>query len=226
MHNTRAQGSYRELKNRIPVLLDRDDISTVLPDLLSHPAPKLLGALYTALLNPKIRVKWHAVTAAGACVSSLADKDLEQARVVMRRFMWTLNDESGGIGWGSPECMGEIMARNMILAREYHRIFFSYLVQGDTGSDNYLEHLPLRRGAFWGLARLAQGHPELSRQACTQVQKALQKESDPEILALICLYLGLIQDDFGMSRPDPGNQSIMLYWNQQLQQVPARDLCR
>jgi len=144
----------------------------------------------------------------------------------MRRFMWTLNDESGGIGWGSPECMGEIMARHQGLALEYRRILFSYLAQGDTGSDNYLEYLPLRRGAFWGLARLAQGDPVLAREGSFQVLKALRQENDPEILALICLYLRLSRrspDEF--PRPDPGNGTLEIYWDQKLQSLPARELC-
>ena len=36
--------------------------------------------------------------------------------------MWTLNDESGGIGWGSPEVMGEILAAHKGLAEIQGRI--------------------------------------------------------------------------------------------------------
>jgi len=36
--------------------------------------------------------------------------------------MWSLNDESGGIGWGAPEAMGAIMARHTGLADEYANI--------------------------------------------------------------------------------------------------------
>ncbi len=226
MQQSNKQNAYRELKRKIPLLLDNRDIEPVLPELLQYPAQKLLGALYTALLSPQKLIKWHAVTAVGATVTRLAENDIEQARVVMRRFMWTLNDESGGIGWGSPECMGEIMARRQDLGLEYSRILFSYLAQGDTGSDNYLEYLPLRRGAFWGLARLAQGDPVLSREGLSQVQKALKQESDPEILALIYLYLRLSSrstDEF--TRPDPGNATLEIYWDRQLQSIPARELC-
>ena len=36
----------------------------------------------------------------GAVVAALATEEMESARVVMRRLLWNLNDESGGIGWG------------------------------------------------------------------------------------------------------------------------------
>ena len=62
----------------------------------------------------------------GQVVSNLADTDMESARVIMRRLIWNLNDESGGIGWGSPEAMGDIMACHERLAGEYHRLLVSY----------------------------------------------------------------------------------------------------
>lgn len=44
---------------------------------------------------------------------------MEKACTVMRRLMWTLNDEFGGIGWGVPEAMGEIMVCHKGLAHIY-----------------------------------------------------------------------------------------------------------
>ncbi len=62
----------------------------------------------------------------GRVAADLADRDMESARVVVRRLMWNLNDESGGIGWGSPEAMGEIMACHEGLAEEYSCILISF----------------------------------------------------------------------------------------------------
>jgi hypothetical protein len=75
--------------------------------------------------------------------------------------MWNLNDESGGIGWGSPEAMGEIMARHDGLAKEYACILVSYINE----AGNFLEHEMLQRGVLWGLGRLAHARPELVRDA-------------------------------------------------------------
>jgi hypothetical protein len=97
----------------------------------------------------------------GAVTATLADADIESARVIMRRLMWNLNDESGGIGWGSPEAMGEIMARNGRLAREFARILVSYLWE----DGNYIEHPLLQRGVLWGVGRLGYARPERVRTA-------------------------------------------------------------
>jgi hypothetical protein len=91
----------------------------------------------------------------GRMVSRLADENLESARVVMRRFMWNLNEESGGIGWGCPEAMGECMARSVRLADEYGCILSSYLHP----ERNFIEHPALQEGVLWGIGRLAQSRP-------------------------------------------------------------------
>jgi len=82
---------------------------------------------------------------------------MESARVVMRRLMWNLNDESGGIGWGSPEAMGEILARNNRLGDEYARILISFINE----NGNYLENEILRQGVIWGIGRIAGVRPAL-----------------------------------------------------------------
>jgi hypothetical protein len=102
-------------------------------------------------------VKWRTVTAVGIVVAEMADRDLEAARNIMRRLIWSLNDESGGIGWGAPEAMGEIMARHPLLAEEYHCILLSYI--RDDG--NRLEHDLLECGVLWGLGSLARERPKL-----------------------------------------------------------------
>ncbi|MGD9194313.1 MAG: hypothetical protein PVH58_20495, partial [Desulfobacterales bacterium] len=115
------------------------------------PPKRAVNPLFSLLCSLDERLKWRAVTAMGQVVSNLAETDLESARVIMRRFMWHLNDESGGIGWGCPESMGEIMARCERLADEYGFVLISYIQP----EGNYLEHEILQRGVLWGVGRLA-----------------------------------------------------------------------
>ena len=82
---------------------------------------------------------------------------MEAARVVMRRFMWSLNDESGGIGWGAPEAMGEIMAAHDRLAEEYGHMLVAYMREDGF----YLELPQLQQGLMWGLSRFAMVKPDL-----------------------------------------------------------------
>jgi hypothetical protein len=108
----------RKLKKKILEFLGSDDFENSLQKICQLPARQAVNPLFSFFYNTNEWIRWRAVTAMGALVFSLAEQDMESARVVMRRLMWNLNDESGGIGWGSPEAMGEIMARHSRLAEE------------------------------------------------------------------------------------------------------------
>jgi hypothetical protein len=123
----------------------------------------------------------------GAVVDNLARTDMEGARIIMRRLMWSLNDESGGIGWGAPESMGEIMARNERLADEFSTILLSYLDE----DGNFLEYEALQRGLLWGLIRLAQVRPALVRDARTHLPKYLESE-DSTVRGLTAWAVGIL----------------------------------
>jgi hypothetical protein len=151
----------RQLKKILPALLKSEEFEKSLEEICLIPVRRVVNPLFSFFYNTDELVKWRAVTAMGVVVARLADEDFESSRIVMRRLMWNLNDESGGIGWGSPEAMGEIMARHDRLAREYACILVSYI--NETG--NFLEHEMLQRGVLWGLGRLAHMRPELVRDA-------------------------------------------------------------
>ena len=147
----------RALKKTIINLLDSGDLAGVLALQEVYPRHKLVNPLSSCLCNTDEMVKWLAVSALGQIVAGVATADMESGRVVMRRFMWMLNDESGGIGWGVPEAMAEVMACHAGLAAEYAHI----LVANMREEGNFLELPMLQRGLMWGLGRLAAVRPEL-----------------------------------------------------------------
>ena len=155
----KAKISGRQLKQQIRQLLQSEDGDNRFDKIRRLPLKQAVSPLFSFLCSIDERVKWRAVTALGMLVSDLAASDMESARVVMRRFIWNLNDESGGIGWGCPESMGEVMAQNERLAEEYGRILISYIQP----EGNYLEHEVLQRGVLWGVGRLAHARPQYTR---------------------------------------------------------------
>ena len=177
-------------KRRISKLLESSDHDAVIHELRQLPAPRVINPLIGALCSADETVRWHAVSALGPIVSDLADNDMEAARVVMRRFMWSLNDESGGIGWGAPEAMGEIMAGNDRLAEEYAHILVAYMREDGF----YLELPQLQRGLMWGLARLAMVKPELlkKKNASTYLLPYLDSP-DSTVQGLAARTLGLLK---------------------------------
>jgi hypothetical protein len=148
--------SGRSLKRTVRDLLGAGDFNDALDRLMALPLQRLVNPLFGFLLDRDELIRWRAVSSMGCAAAALADDRMEAARVVMRRMMWQLNDESGGIGWGVPEAMGEVMARHEKLAAEYAGILMSYV----SVRQNFLEHEILQRGVLWGIGRLAGVRPE------------------------------------------------------------------
>ena len=173
------KSSSRQLKKQILPFLKADDFHQGLAEIRRLPPRKVVGPLFSYLCSLDEIVKWHTVTAMGAVIGDLAATDLESARVMMRRFIWNLNDESGGIGWGCPESMAEAMVRDENLASEYERILISYI----RPDGNYLEHEGLQRGVLWGVGRLARKRVECMRAAATYLL-AYMETADPYLRGL------------------------------------------
>jgi hypothetical protein len=178
----------RTLKKKLFELLSQGDLDKALVETGLLPPRQIINPLLSFVQSGNEKVKWRAVKATGQVVSRLAESDLEAARVIMRRLMWTLNDESGGIGWGSPEAMGEILAAHSGLAQEYAHILISYVRQ----DGNYLEHEGLQRGLLWGIGRLSEKRPELVEGAIAFLLPYLESR-DEVIRGLAVRLMGLLQ---------------------------------
>jgi hypothetical protein len=158
----------RPVMVRIRNLLNSPDFENALREFNIRPN-LAISPLLSFLYETNEQSRFRAIRAIGHVVSIMAESAPESARIIMRRLIWSLNDESGGIGWGAPEAMGEIMAQNEMLAVEYHRILISYVDE----DGNPLENELLERGVLWGIGRLAGARPELLRKAIGPVLKQL-----------------------------------------------------
>ena len=150
----------KKFKKEVLELLEQNDFETNIQKIHKYDERKLVNALFSFLCSTDKKVKKNAVTAMGEVVSRIAEDDIEFARTIMRRLMLNLNDESGGIGWGAPEAMGEIMARNEKLAEEYHKILISYTI----GGGNELDFEELQKDVIAGLKRLSLVRPILVKE--------------------------------------------------------------
>jgi hypothetical protein len=213
---------HRDLKSKIHALLRQPKTEGGWDALLNLPARQVVNPLFSLLYSGDELVKWRAVTAMGLVVARLAEVDMEAARVVMRRLMWNLNDESGGIGWGSPEAMAEIMTRCRRLAEEYACILNSYA----DPAGNFLEHELLQRGVLWGLGRMAGAWPNLAQPAGPQLS-AYFSSTDPNLRGLAVWAAGQMADanlreEIALLCSDPAE--ISLFLNGQLVFFPISHL--
>jgi len=148
----------RQIKQHLVELLLERDLARIGEAILQFPETAAVNALFSCLCDPRETVRWHAVSAFGFLLPGIASRDMEAARTIMRRFLWMLNDESGGIGWGVPEAMAETMVSCPQLAGEYLHMLVSYTL--DDGPElfqhgNFVELERLQEGVLWGLCRTA-----------------------------------------------------------------------
>ncbi|MFP4194207.1 MAG: DVU0298 family protein [Desulfosalsimonas sp.] len=214
----------RALKRDVRKLLSHPDRQRVLEALFSHRPRRIINALIARFYDKNALIRWRAIAAAGAVVSELACKDRESARVVMRRFMWMLNDESGGIGWGAPEAMGEVTASSPDMAEEYAEILCSFVYP----DRNFLEHPGLQRGLLWGLGRMAQAEPQRLWEALPHILPFTESE-DPVHRGHAAWAAGNVKDLRAMGsleRLFADQEQIDFFENWQIFRVPVAGLAR
>lgn len=214
----------RQLKKEIFGRLSAPGIQDRLASFAAFPARQVVNPLFSFLYHTEPIIKWHAVSTLGHVVATLAETDMESARVIMRRLIWNLNDESGGIGWGSPETMGESMACHPLLAGEYHRILVSYI----RPDGNFIEHPELQKGLLWGLARLATVRPELAVDAGPFLVPFLASK-DAEHRGLAALSTGTLMEESARQALEEiclDSREFYLYRHYRLEMVTVGDMAR
>lgn len=220
----KGQDELFRFKKGLISYLKTESLDRVLAEVRRFPPSKAVRPLLAGLFHTDDPIKWHAVSALGAVVATLAERDMEAARIIMRRLMWSLNDESGSIGWGAPEAMAEIMAAHDRLAKEYAHILVAYLRQDAC----YLELPALQRGLMWGVGRLAGVRPDLLRKlgASAHLLPYLDSE-DPEVRGLAARALGILRTEEAKERiADLKNDTsgVLLYNNGELETTTVGEL--
>jgi hypothetical protein len=151
----------------------------------------------------------------------------------MRRFLWSLNDESGGIGWGVPEAMAEIMCHSALLRNEYLHMLISYMREDGPElfqDGNFLELPLLQRGLLWGIGRLCQDHRQemIERQIVNDVSAYLES-SDLHVIGLAIWCIGLLGVETGLDRIrrfQSCNEELHLFLNNEIQKISVAELVR
>jgi hypothetical protein len=215
--------AHRQLKKQVLGLLQSPQWTAALATLTAMSARQVVNPLFGLLYHGEPLVRWRAISAMGAVVAGLADQQMESARIIMRRFMWNLNDESGGIGWGSPEAMGEIMARHAGLAREYAAILISYA----DPDGNFLEHPGLQQGVLWALGRLGRARLEVAHRAAEFVVPFMQQSDDPILRGLAVWAIrpavnDALRPELELLRDD--HRTLQIYTDDQLVPCTVADL--
>ena len=216
----------REIRQRLSALLEADEFHPSLHELREWPRQRVLHALLGFLCGGDEKRKGRAVSVMGLLTAELAGDNMEEARELMRRLMWSLNEESGSSGWGAPEAMAEIMAVHEGLAEEYAHMLVSYMKE----DGNYLENPFLQRDLLRGVGRLSGARPDLMKKRGADLYlRPFLDSPDRVVQGLAAWCAGILEVD----EARPGLESlvdeeteIVLYGGQGLVKRPAGHLAR
>lgn len=127
-------------------------------------------------------IKFKVVKATGFAVSALIDKELQYIKTTISNLLWSLNDDSGGVGWSSPELLGEIISTRIDLLKEYIPLIISLLKIKETY---------FRPGVLWALGKIASKEPSHIKPYEPYINMYLT-DSIPETRGYAVWCLGLI----------------------------------
>lgn len=87
---------------------------------------KVLAVLISLSYDKEDVLCWRAVEALGLAAGAVARDDPEAVRNTVQRLLWSIREESGGIGWSAPEMLGEIVVRAPRLCSDIPPIILSF----------------------------------------------------------------------------------------------------
>ncbi len=96
-----------EMKQTLLVALEANDFETVRT--LALQSRKVLSVLVRLAYDKTSLTGWRAIKAIGHVASLYVRNNYDFLRDTIRKLLWSLSDESGGIGWSAPEILGEIV---------------------------------------------------------------------------------------------------------------------
>ncbi|HHW43148.1 MAG TPA: HEAT repeat domain-containing protein [Desulfotomaculum sp.] len=174
-----------------------------------------IRALRRLLHEPGTLLCWRAIEAMGVVAQRLAEQNPEAVRVILRNLLWTINEESGGIGWTAPECIGEIVYRRPDLFGDYASIIIFY-------ADEDM----LRRGVIWAAGRIAQARPDLVARYVPTLAAYLD-DPDPVVRGYTLRLLGTMGEKLDIKRYThllEDRSTVPVYENGQLHETTVAEL--
>ena len=166
------------VKQQVDALLMQKDYDRVLD--LCQADKRAWKALRTNLYATDEHLYWPAIEAIARLMQRWwqAGRE-EQVQEYIRGLFWSLNDESGGIGWNSPQTIAEIIVMIPELIEPYGGMIIHYTME---------ESLLVRSG-LWAIGRLGR-RIELSVKSFKDIVLATFESDDAQTIGLAAWAMG------------------------------------
>jgi hypothetical protein len=155
-----------EIKQTIQQALEQNDLDAVVTLVQQHRSA--MSRLVRIAYEKETLAGWRSIKAIGRIAKALVNTDEEFLRVTIRKLLWSLSDESGGIGWAAPEILGEIVSADPGKFSDIIPLIAEVFE---------IEERVFRPGVIYALTRVAEIAPELVVKNQTVIRRALHDDN-------------------------------------------------
>lgn len=203
------------LREEIKGALEKADFEKVAQLALND--KKVFRILISLSYDKQETLCWRAIEAMGRAAGAVGDSDPATVRNIIQRLIWSVTEESGGIGWSAPEMLGEIVVNSPGISADIPPIILSFHEE-----ESFL------KGVLWAMGRITGaglspvvGSEELALKSLAH--------KDPEVRGL-SLYLASalkIQNErIKMSSMADDRGTFKIYENHELVETTVGDIAR
>ncbi|HTG01010.1 MAG TPA: hypothetical protein VK654_10550 [Nitrospirota bacterium] len=138
-----------DMKQAVTQALEVSDFEKVLTLALAE--RRILSVLIRLAYHKDTLLGWRAITAIGKIATVYLRSNADYLRETARKLLWSLTDESGGIGWSAPEILGEIVSADPVKFSDFVPLIAEVFS---------IEEKVFRPGVLYALKRIAETSPE------------------------------------------------------------------
>lgn len=190
------------LKNRIRGLLENGSYDDIVE--IAKKDKGVLRWLVSLSYDKEDVISWRAMEAVGLIAKAFSGDKVGVIRETTRRMIWSMSDESGGIGWSAAEILGEIIRNNPDEYSDLVPIVWSFR-----------EEEMFRSGSVWAMGRIAAVRPDLVNFIIKDLQEIMD-DKNPFVRGYAAWVAGILGGrDFaaGISKLMADDSQIIFYFD-------------
>lgn len=167
---------------------------------------RIVRTLISLSYDKTQEIAWKSIEAIGRIVYLASEKKPEFGKEIIRRLLWSIRDEAGGIGWSSPEIIGEIVRNDPSRYHDIPRILWSFM-----------DEEFLRKGIIWAMGRIGEVAPGLVDFVSPYLR--LIAGNDPDIEMRFYAKWALCKMGEEFESKEPGDIKVVIYDNGELKDM-------
>ncbi|MFN3395771.1 MAG: DVU0298 family protein [Thermodesulfovibrionales bacterium] len=203
------------LKDNIKAALLKPDFDSIVSMALKE--KRVFRILISLAYDKTELICWRAIEAIGKAAGALKKKDPDFVRNIVQRLLWSLSEESGGIGWSAPDMLGEIVINAPDVFPDIPPIILSF-----KDEESFLP------GVLRAMGRIAEaGINGIDRSLCRDIIIRSLNDKSPfvrgiAIWAASMLQLKDLKDEVSSLLKD--EESFLLYEDHGLKEIRVKEM--